>query len=83
MRARLQKILAAAGLASRREAESLLRANRVTVNGQVASLGDSADPDRDVVALDGEPVRAARKAYWLLHKPRGVISCRPGPRTCA
>ena len=79
MRARLQKILAAAGLASRREAESLLRANRVTVNGQVASLGDSADPDRDVVALDGEPVRAARKAYWLLHKPRGVISTRSDP----
>jgi len=79
VRARLQKILAAAGLASRREAESLLRASRVTVNGQVASLGDSADPDRDVVALDGEPVRAARKAYWLLHKPRGVISTRSDP----
>ena len=53
---RLQKILAAAGLASRREAEQFLRGGRVTVNGRTGELGESADPDRDVIALDGTPV---------------------------
>jgi len=71
---RLQRILAAAGLASRRGAEELLRAGRVTVNGRPAALGDSADPERDVVAVDGEPVRADRRIYWMVHKPRGVLT---------
>ncbi len=78
-RARLQKILASAGLASRRAAEAWLRDGRVTVNGQVAALGDSADPDRDVVALDGERVVAEPLAYWLVHKPRGVVTTASDP----
>jgi 23S rRNA pseudouridine2605 synthase len=73
-RRRLQKILAEAGVASRRAAEGLLRAGRVTVNGRVAKLGDSADPDRDVVAVDGARVGREPSVYWLLHKPRGVIT---------
>lgn len=76
VRARLQKVLAAGGVTSRRHAETLLRAGRVTVNGRVARLGESADPERDAVAVDGVPVRAERHAYWLLHKPRGVLSTR-------
>jgi len=73
-RARLQKILAAAGIASRRAAEDLLRAGRVRVNGEVARLGDSADPERDVVTLDGAAVSREPLAYWMVHKPRGVLT---------
>jgi pseudouridine synthase len=71
---RLQKILAAAGVASRRRAEDLLREGRVSVNGRVAALGESADPDRDVVDVDGAPVEREPLAYWVVHKPRGVLT---------
>jgi 23S rRNA pseudouridine2605 synthase len=71
---RLQKIIAAAGVASRRAAEELLRAGRVRVNGVPASLGDSADPDRDAISVDGVPLRAEPHVYWLLNKPRGVLT---------
>jgi len=75
---RLQKLLAAAGLASRREAERWIRAGRVTVNGRVATLGESAEA-KDDVRVDGNPVRRERLEYWLLHKPRGVITTRSDP----
>jgi 23S rRNA pseudouridine2605 synthase len=71
---RLQKLLAAAGVASRRAAEELLRAGRVAVNGETAHLGQSADPGRDVVTVDGVPVEREPFAYWLLHKRRGVVT---------
>ena len=72
---RLQKILAAAGLCSRRQAEEFLRAGRVSVNGKPASLGDQADPDRDEIALDGRPVVVrTEKLYLMLHKPRGMVT---------
>lgn len=72
---RLQKILSAAGVCSRRQAEEFLRAGRVAVNGKTASLGDQADPDRDQVTLDGMPVTARReKLYLMLHKPQGVVT---------
>jgi 23S rRNA pseudouridine2605 synthase len=71
---RLQKVLAAAGVASRRRAEDLLRAGRVAVNGETAQLGQSADPERDVVTVDGVPVEREAFAYWLVHKPRGVVT---------
>lgn len=51
----------------------------MSVNGRVASLGASADPTRDTVALDGEPLRAERLAYWVVHKPRGVVTTRRDP----
>jgi len=71
---RLQKIISAAGLLSRRAAEEAIRAGRVKVNGRAASLGDSADPGRDTITLDGASVRpAGRKLYIALHKPRGVV----------
>lgn len=76
---RLQKILAEAGVASRRAAERLLRAGRVSVNGRVARLGESADPERDTVAVDGVPVGRESAVYWLLHKPRGVITTARDP----
>jgi len=76
---RLQKILAAAGLASRRAAEELLRQGRVTVNGRTASLGDRADPAVDRVELDGEPLPRPAPRYWLVNKPRGVLTTAADP----
>ena len=75
MEERLQKILSAAGICSRRQAEEYLRAGRVTVNGRTAGLGDKADPERDTVLLDGKPVlRQKQKLYLLLNKPRGYVT---------
>jgi 23S rRNA pseudouridine2605 synthase len=72
---RLQKVLAAAGVASRRAAEALIAAGRVTVDGRVASLGAQADPERSVIAVDGRVIgAAATHAYLVLHKPPGVTS---------
>lgn len=75
MEERLQKILSAAGLCSRRQAEAWLKAGRVTVNGVPASLGDKADKDRSVVAVDGKPISAPpEKVYLVLNKPRGYVT---------
>lgn len=75
MEERLQKILSAAGVCSRRKAEELLAAGRVTVNGVTASLGDKADTERDRVQVDGEDVLAAgTRTYIMLHKPRGFVT---------
>jgi 23S rRNA pseudouridine2605 synthase len=77
---RLQKIMAAAGLASRREAEKWISAGRVSVNGRLASLGDSADPEKDRVEVDGRPIGSeGRKYYLLLNKPIGYVSTRRDP----
>jgi 23S rRNA pseudouridine2605 synthase len=77
---RLQKILAAAGVASRRAAEDLIRAGRVTVNGAVATLGESADADRDAIALDGKPNKREPLEYWIVNKPRGVLTTVSDPQ---
>jgi 23S rRNA pseudouridine2605 synthase len=74
MKTRLQKVLAEAGIASRRASEELIRTGRVTVDGVAATLGVSVDPDSQVIAVDGQPVAAERKEYWLLNKPAGVLS---------
>ena len=72
---RLQKILSAAGVCSRRQAEDFLRNGRVAVNGTPASLGDRADPEADRITLDGRPVcLPEKKLYLMLHKPRGVVT---------
>ena len=75
MEDRLQKLLSAAGVCSRRRAEEYITAGRVTVNGRPASLGDRADPDRDEIALDGQPVvRSQTRTVLMLYKPRGVVT---------
>lgn len=75
MEQRLQKILAYAGFGSRRSCEQLIRDGRVTLNGQVAQLGQKADPVRDHVAVDGKRVDADRPfTYVIVHKPRDVLS---------
>lgn len=72
---RLQKILSACGVTSRRKAEEMILAGRVKVNGNKAALGDSADPDKDIITVDGTAVKAAgKKIYLALHKPRGFVT---------
>ncbi len=74
---RLQKFLADSGVASRRAGEQMIRAGRVTVNGQtVQALGVKVEPGRDEVAVDGQALRAKRKLYVALHKPRGLVCSR-------
>lgn len=72
---RIQKILSAAGLCSRRQAEKYILEGRVAVNGRVATLGDQADPASDQIMLDGKPVSSAvQKVYLMLNKPRGYVT---------
>ena len=75
MEDRLQKILSAAGVCSRRRAETYIQQGRVTVNGRPGVLGERADPDRDQIALDGVPVgRRGDHQVLMLYKPRGVVT---------
>ncbi len=72
---RLQKILARAGLGSRRACEDLITAGRVSVNGVTAKLGDKADPEIDRIILDGQHITSPEAlTYIALYKPRGVLS---------
>ena len=75
MKERLQKILSARGVASRRHAEELIRSGRVTCNGVVAELGQTADPEVDEIIVDGKPLpQASEYVYLMLHKPRGYVT---------
>ena len=75
MEERLQKLLSAAGICSRRRAEDYLLAGRVTVNGRPAGLGDKADPQRDEIRVDGKAISApSAHTYIMLHKPRGYVT---------
>jgi 23S rRNA pseudouridine2605 synthase len=72
---RLQKVLASAGVASRRASEELIAAGRVTVDGRRATLGQQVDPERAAILVDGRPIgSAAHVVHLLLHKPAGVTS---------
>ena len=72
---RLQKVIAAAGIASRREAERLIAAGRVTVDGRVATLGESVEPGGALIAIDGRPVgEASALVHLVANKPLGVVS---------
>ena len=75
MAERLQKLISAAGLMSRRAAEECISAGRVTVNGHIASLGDRADEELDLVLVDGRPLpRHGARTYIMLNKPRGYVT---------
>lgn len=72
---RVQKLIAQAGIASRRKAEEFIRQGRVTVNGRPIKLGDSARPNKDVIAVDGQRIASSSgKIYLALHKPRGFVT---------
>lgn len=84
MEERLQKILAQAGLGSRRACEELIKRGRVTVNGKTATIGMKSDSTRDSILVDGRPIRTdASLIYIALNKPRGVLSTveSPDPRS--
>lgn len=75
MTERIQKIIAARGITSRRKAEEMIAAGRVTCNGRVCLLGERADSDTDTILLDGNPLPSGGEyAYIMLHKPRGYVT---------
>jgi len=71
---RLQKYLAVCGVASRRAAEQLIAAGRVTVNGAIAQIGQCVDPDADRIRVDRQPIEPDQKVYIVLNKPEDVIT---------
>lgn len=77
---RLQKVLAAAGVGSRRHCEALILAGRVDVDGRtVTQLGSKADPLRHAIRVDGIPLARPRRVYFMVHKPPGVVSTSRDP----
>jgi len=78
---RLQKIMAASGIASRRKAEEIIAAGRVKLNGKVVrEQGTKADPERDLVCVDGAPLqKKERLLYFMLHKPKGYVTTVSDP----
>lgn len=77
---RIQRALARAGILSRRKAEELVANGRVTVNGTLAQVGQTVDPERDVIKVDGERIGSPSPLEWfVLHKPAGVITSRNDP----
>jgi pseudouridine synthase len=76
MEERLQKLMAQAGIGSRRHNEKLIEAGRVRVNGRLAAPGDKADPDKDRIEVDGRRLQFSQQKhlYIALHKPKGIIS---------
>ncbi len=81
MEERLQKILAAAGVASRREAEKIITAGRVRVNGKVVTeLGVKFDASKCRIQVDGNPIAQEAKAYYMFYKPRGVVTTMNDPQ---
>src|SRR3989442_1458281 len=79
---RVQKIIAQAGIASRRKSEDLIREGSVTINGKLAQLGDKADPARDAIKVNGKLLRNAAEphVYIAFHKPKNVISMLADPQ---
>jgi 23S rRNA pseudouridine2605 synthase len=77
---RLQKVLAHAGVGSRRQCEELIAAGRVSVDGAIVrQLGTQVDPEKQRVAVDGEAIHAERHVYWLVNKPRGYLCTNRDP----
>lgn len=77
---RLQKILAQAGVASRRKCEELILSGKVEVNGEIVTeLGTKADPDNDIIKVSGKPIKSESKVYLMFNKPKGVITSASDP----
>lgn len=75
MKERIQKIISACGAASRRAAEELIAQGRVTCNGALCRLGDTADAEKDTICIDGKPLaREGRRLYIMLNKPKGFVT---------
>jgi pseudouridine synthase len=83
MEARVQKIISQLGIASRREAEEMIKQSRVRINGILAHLGQKVDPQKDIISIDGKTVYANQRpslTYLLLNKPTGVVSTCDDPQ---
>ncbi|RUT01388.1 pseudouridine synthase [Dulcicalothrix desertica PCC 7102] len=83
MEARLQKVLSQWGIASRRQAEEMIRQSRVRINGALAEVGQKVDPQRDVITVDGKAIATTERPsliYLLLNKPVGVVSTCDDPQ---
>lgn len=78
MKVRIQILLSGAGIASRRKAEELICAGRVSVNGLAAKLGDRADPSIDIIKVDGKRISLQAKIYIMLNKPAGYVCTKRG-----
>src|SRR5580700_5203044 len=77
---RLNKLLAHAGVGSRRKVEGLINAGRVSVDGQVVhELGTKVEPGKHKITVDGQPVKLERHVYWLVNKPRGYLCTNHDP----
>ncbi len=74
MKERVQKILAEAGIASRRKCEEYIKDGRVMVNGLCIKLGDKADKAGDAITVDSRPIKVQQKVYYIINKPKGCIS---------
>ena len=75
MTERIQKIISSYGIASRRQAERMIQAGRITCNGVTCQLGQTADPEKDTILVDGKPLpKVGERIYILLHKPRGYVT---------
>lgn len=75
MKERIQKIISSRGVASRRQAETMIREGRVTCNGLRCDIGQTADPDVDVILIDDQPLpQTGKRVYILLNKPRGYVT---------
>ena len=72
---RIQKILSSRGVTSRRKAEEMITAGRISCNGKICVLGDVADPEIDVILIDGKPLPdEGERCYIMLNKPRGFVT---------
>ncbi|MEC4816825.1 MAG: pseudouridine synthase [Scytonema sp. PMC 1069.18] len=83
MEERLQKVLSQWGIASRREAEEMIKQKRVRINGELAQIGQKVNPQRDAIEVDDQPVSLVQRptlVYLLLHKPAGVVSTCDDPQ---
>lgn len=77
---RLQKVLAAAGIGSRRQCEELIRAGRIEVDGTIVTrLGTTVDPERQEIRVDGVVLSRSKRTYYAVHKPRGVVTTHRDP----
>jgi pseudouridine synthase len=74
MMQRIQKILSSAGIASRRKSEELVKQGRIKVNNRTVAIGASADPEKDIITVDGKKLQLQRKRYIMLYKPRGYVT---------
>lgn len=74
MQERVQKILAQAGIASRRKCEELIKKGKVLVNGKIAELGEKADAEKDKIVVNGKQIELEKKVYIMLNKPKGYIT---------